>query len=206
MKLTKIHRVLQFNESPWLAKYIDFNTNKRSTAKNAFEKDFFKLMNNSVFGKTLENLRKRKNLKITSNEDIYTKHASRANFISGKMFNENLFAINRIKEKLVLNRPIYVGMTILDLSKLLMYDFHYNYMLKKYERKNIKLEHTDTDNLFYEIKIDDVYEDLLKDKELFDNSDYENNSEFSFDDENKKVIGKMKDEAAGMVIKELIGP
>ena len=87
-------------------------------------------MNKAVFGKTLENLRKRINLKLTSNEDIYTKHASRANFISGKKFNKNLFANNRIKEELVLNRPIYVGMTIPDLSKLLMYDFHYNYMLK----------------------------------------------------------------------------
>ena len=94
-------------------------------------------MNNAVNGKTLENLRKRINLKLTSNEDIYTKYATRANFISGKMFKENLFAINRIKEELVLNRPIYVGMVILDLSKLLMYDFHYNYMLKKYDRKNI---------------------------------------------------------------------
>ena len=114
MKLTKIHRVLQFNESPWLAKYIDFNTNKRSTAKKCFRKRFFfKLMNNAVFGKTLENLRKRINLKLTSNEDIYTKHASRASFISGKMLNETLFAINRIKEELVLNRPIYVGMAYL---------------------------------------------------------------------------------------------
>ena len=154
--------------------------------------------------KTLENLRKRINLKLTSNEDIYTKHASRANFISGKMFNENLFAINRIKEELVLNRPIYVGMAILDLSKLFIYDFHYNYMLKKYDRKTIKLCLTDTDSLFYEIKTDDVYENLFQDKELFDNSDYPKNSAFFFD-ENKKVIGKMKDEAAGMVIKECIG-
>ena len=93
-------------------------------------------MNNVVvFAKPLENLRKRINLKLTSNEDIYTKHASRASFISGIMFNENLFAINRIKEELVLNRPIYVWMAILDLSKLLMYDFHYNYMLKKYNIK-----------------------------------------------------------------------
>ena len=136
-------------------------------------------MNNAFFGKTLENLRKRINLKLTSNEDIYTKHASRANFISDKMFNENLFAINRIKEELVLNRPIYVGMAILDLSKLLMYDFHYNYMLKKY---NIKLMFTDTDSIFYEIKPDDVYKDLFQDKELFDNSDYPKNSEFFFDE------------------------
>ena len=100
--------------------------------------------------KTLENLRKRINLKLTSNEDTYTKYAVRANFISVKMFNENLFAINRIKEKWVLNRPIYVGMLILDLSKLLMYDFHYNYMLKNDDRKNIKLMFTDTDSLLYD--------------------------------------------------------
>ena len=100
MKLTKIHRVLQFDEFPWLAKYIDFNTKKRKEAKNDFEKDYFKSMNNTVFGKTLENLRKRINLNLTSNEDIYTKHATRANFISGKMFNENLFTSNRIKEEI----------------------------------------------------------------------------------------------------------
>ena len=165
------------------------------------KKIFFKLMNNAVFGKTIENLRKGINFKLTCKEDIYTKHASRANFISGKMFNENLFAINRIKEELVLNRPIYVGMAILDLSKLLMYEFHYNYMLKKYEKKNIKLMFTDTDSLCYEIKTDDVYKDLFPDKELLDNSDYLKNSAFFFD-KNKKVIGIMKDEAAGMVIIE----
>ena len=81
-----------------------------------------------------------------------------------------------------------------------MYDFHYNYMIKKY---NIKLMFTDTDNFFYEIKTDNVYEDLLKDKELFDNSDYQKNSAFFFD-KNKKVIWKIKDEAAGMIIKEFI--
>ena len=97
-------------------------------------------MNNAVFGQTLENLRKRINLKLTSNEDIYTKHASRANFISGKMFIENLFAINRTKEELVSNRPNYVWMAILDLSKILMYDFHYNYMLKKYNKLNSCLQ------------------------------------------------------------------
>ena len=158
-------------------------------------------MNNAVFGKTLDNLRKRLNLKLTCKEDIIIKHESRSNFISGKVFNDDLFAINRIKEELVLNRPIYVGMAILDLSKLFMYDFHYNYMLKKY---NIKLMFTDTDSLCYEIKTDDVYKDLFQDKKLFDNSDYPKNSEFFFD-ENNKVIGKMKDEAAGMPIKEFIG-
>ena len=163
-----------------------------------------RLMNNAVFGKTLENLRERINLKLTSNEDIYTKHASRASFVSGKMFNENLFAINRIKEELVSNRPIYVWMALLDLPKLLMYEFHYGYMLKKIDKKNIKIMFTDTDSLCYEIKTDDVYKDLFQDKQLFDNSDYPKNSAFLFG-KNKKVIGKMKDELAGMVIKEFIG-
>ena len=97
MKLTKIHRVLQFNESSWLADYIAFNTKKRAEAKNNFEKDYFKLMNNSVFGKTMENLRKRLNVKLISDEDVFTKHAAKANFISGKMFNENLFALIELK-------------------------------------------------------------------------------------------------------------
>ena len=100
----------------------------------------------------MENLRKRINLELTSSDNIFTKHAAKANFLSGKMFNENLFAINQIKEQFVLNRSIYFGMAILDLSKLLMYDFHYNYILNKYDRTNIRLIFTDTDSLFYEIK------------------------------------------------------
>ena len=99
-------------------------------------------MNNSVIGKTVENVRKRINVKVTCDEDVFTKHAAKANFISGKMFNENLFAINRIKEQLVLNKPIYVRMTILELSKIFMYDFYYNYMLNKYDTKNIRLMFT----------------------------------------------------------------
>ena len=114
------------------------------------------------------------------------KHAAKANFISGKMYNENLCAINRIKEQLVLNRPIYVGMPVLELSKLLMYDFHYKYILKRYDKKNIRLMFTDTDSLFYEIKTEDVYKDLYeKDKKYFDTSDYPSNSDY-YSKENKK--------------------
>ena len=149
--------------------------------------------------KTLEYLRKRINLKLTFTEDIFIKHASRSNFISGEVFNDDLFAINKIKEELVLNRPIYVGMAILHLSKLLIYDFHYNYMLKKY---NIKLMFTDTDSLCYEIKTYDVYKDLFQDKKLFVVLTPKIVSSFY---ENKKIIGKMKDETAGMPIKEFIG-
>ena len=203
LKLTKIHRALQFNQSPWLKPYIDFNTKKRAEAKNSFEKDFFKLMNNSVFGKTMENLRKRQDIKLVTDEEKLAKWASRPSFISFKIFNEDLVAVHKIKPTLTLNRPAYVGMCILDLSKTLMYDFHYNYIKSQYGDK-ARLLFTDTDSLMYEIEADDVYQDFWKDKHLFDNSDYPKNSPF-FDNSNKKVIGKFKDEAAGIPIVEFVG-
>ena len=119
------------------------------------------------------------------------------------MFNENLVAVHKIKETLTLNRPAYVGMCILDLSKTLMYDFHYNYIKQKYGSE-AKLLFTDTDSLTYEIESKDVYSEFWKDKNRFDNSDYPENSPY-FDKTNKKVIGKFKDEAAGIPISEFIG-
>ena len=203
LKLTKIHRVLEFNQSPWLKQYIDFNTEKRKNAKNAFEKDFFKLMNNSVFGKTMENIRKRVDVRLVTDEKKLLKLASKPTYVSSKIFNENLVAVHKIKETLTLNRPAYVGMCILDLSKTLMYDFHYNYIKDKYKEK-ARLLFTDTDSLTYEIEAKDVYKDFWKDKDRFDNSDYPESSPY-FDKTNKKVIGKFKDEAAGIPIIEFIG-
>ena len=203
LKLTKIHRALEFNQSPWLKTYIDFNTKKRAKAKNSFEKDFFKLMNNSVFGKTMENLRKRQDIKLVTDEENLLKWTSKPSFVSFKIFNEDLVAVHKMKPTLTLNRPAYVGMCILDLSKTLMYDFHYNYIKNKYVDK-ARLLFTDTDSLTYEIEADDVYQDFWKDKHLFDNSDYPKDNLF-FDNSNKKVIGKFKDEAAGLPIVEFVG-
>ena len=203
LKLTKVHRVLEFDQSPWLKKYIDFNTEKRKHAKNAFEKDFFKLMNNSVFGKTMENLRKRVDVRLVTDEKKLTKLASKPTYVSSKIFNENLVAVHKIKEKLLLNRPSFVGMCILDLSKTLMYDFHHNYIKKKYGDK-ARLLFTDTDSLTYEFEAEDVYKDFWNDKNKFDNSDYSESSPY-FDKTNKKVIGKFKDEAAGIPICEFVG-
>ena len=203
LKLTKIHRALEFNQSPWLKTYIDFNTKKRAKAKNSFEKDFFKLMNNSVFGKTMENLRKRQDIKLVTDEENLLKWTSKPSFVSFKIFNEDLVAVHKMKTTLTLNRPAYVGMCILDLSKTLMYDFHYNYIKSKYGDK-ARLLFTDTDSLTYEIEVDDVYQDFWKDKHLFDNSDYPKDSPF-FDNTNKKVIGKFKDEEAGLPIVEFVG-
>ena len=203
LKLAKIHRALEFDQRPWLKSYIDFNTKKRTGAKNSFEKDFFKLMNNSVFGKTMENLRKRQDIKLVTDKEKLLKWTSRPSYISCKIFNEDLVAVHKTKTTLTLNRPAYVGMCILDLSKTLMYDFHYNYIKSKYGDK-ARLLFTDTDSLTYEIEADDVYQDFWKDKHLFDNSDYPKDSPF-FDSTNKKVIGKFKDEAAGITIVEFVG-
>ena len=123
LKIKKVHRVLKFDQSPWLKQYIDFNTEKRKHAKNSSEKDFFKLMNNSVFGKTMENLHKRVDVKLVTNEKKLDKLTSKPTFVSSKIFNKNLMAVHKVKETLTLNRPAYVGMCILDLSKTLMYDF-----------------------------------------------------------------------------------
>ena len=195
LKLKKVHRVPEFSEKPWLKKYIDFNTQKRKEAKNAFEKDFFKLMNNSVFGKTMENIRKRSNIYLETDPDHLLRQTAKPTFVSCKIFHENLVAVHMKKKILKLDKPSYVGMCILDLSKVLMYDFHYNFIKAKYGER-ARLLFTDTDSLCYHIRTDDVYQDLYNHKDMFDNSDYSKSSKFYFD-ENKKVIGKFKDEAAG---------
>lgn len=118
MKLTKVHRVLSFKQSPWLKAYIDFNTTMRKTAKNEFEKDFFKLVNNSVFGKTMENLRKRVDIQLVHNKKRLLKLSAKPGFKSFQIFNNDLASVELSKQKLILNRPIYVGFSILDLSKV----------------------------------------------------------------------------------------
>ena len=126
MKSTKVHGILKFKQSDWLKEYISFNTNKRKNTANSFEKDFFKLINNSVFGKTMENLRKRINVKLVNNAKDYVRYISKPSFVSQKIFNRNFVAIHEIRPVLTINKPIYVGFSILDLSKLLMYEFHPN--------------------------------------------------------------------------------
>ena len=203
LKITKVHRVLEFNQSPWLKQYIDFNTEKRKNSKNDFEKDFVKLMNNSVFGKTMENIRKRVDVRLVTDEKKLLKLTSKPTYVSSKIFNDNLVAVHKIKETLTLNRPAYVGMCILDLSKTLMHDFHYKYIKRNYKDK-ARLLFTDTDSLTYEIEAEDVIQDFWNDKHRFDNSGYPGYSPF-FDKTNKKVIGKFKDEADGVPICEFIG-
>ena len=151
----------------------------------------------------MENLRKREDIKLVTDEEKLLKLVSKPSFKSSKIFNEDLVAVHKTKTSLLLNRPAYVGMCILDLSKTLMYDFHYNYIKSQYSDK-AKLLFTDTDSLTYEIEAEDVYQDFWKDRYLFDNSDYPERSQF-FDKMNKKVIGKFKDEVGGTPIVEFVG-
>ena len=124
LKLTKVHRVITFKQKAWLKPYIDMNTEKRTNAKNEFEKDFFKLMNNSVFGKTMENVRNHRDIRLVTSDERRRDLVSRPNYDSCKQFSENLMAIEMKKTKVIMNKPIYLGQAILDISKTLMYEFY----------------------------------------------------------------------------------
>ena len=188
IKLTKIHRVLKFKQSDWMKKYIDFNTEKRMNA-------------DSVYGKTMENLRKIINVRLVNNEKDFLKYTSRPTYITHKIFGKDYAAIHEIKPVLILNKPIYIGYTVLDLSKWKMCDFHCNFIKKNFDAE---LSFTDTDSLTYEIKSDDVYEGLFKHKHSFDFSNLAKNSKL-FDESSKNVIGKMKVVSEGKIIDEFVG-
>ena len=146
-------------------------------------------------------MQKRINVRLVNNEKDFLKYTNRPIFVTHKIFDKDYAAIHEIKRVLILIKPIYVGFTVLELSKWLMYDFHYNVIKKNF---NAELLFTDTDSLAYEIKSKNVYEEFFKWKNLFDFSNYSKYSKF-FDDANKKVIGIMKDEMGGVIIVEFIG-
>ena len=206
MRITAVHRGISFYQRPWMEPYIRKNTELRKTAANSFEKDFFKLMNNSVFGKTIENIRKRQNIELVDNRKKAAKLTSRPNFDRATIFDKNLIAVHMKKTEVYFNKPVYVGQAILDLSKTLMFDFHYNYIKKKYKHR-AELMFTDTDSLLYQIHTDDYYKDISYDiKTKFDTSDYPpNHPSGILTGVNKKVIGMFKDEVAGRQITHFVG-
>ena len=203
--LMKVHRVIEFKESNWLKPYIDFNTKLRTQAKNEFEKDFFKLENNAVFGKTMENIRKHKDIKLVTNEKAYLRNVMEPNFKPGVLFRENLMGCEMGKIKVVMNKPVYLGQAILDLGKSVMHEFHYDYMKPKYGG-NLKLCYMDTDSLVYHIKTEDFYEDIAKDVETrFDTSGHSKKDSRPLPiGLNKKIIGLMKDELGGKIMTEFV--
>ena len=203
LKLRKVHRVIEFDQEAWLKEYIDVNAELRKKASNDFEKDFFKLMNNAVFGKTMENVRKHRDIKLVKTDKKRNTLVSKPNYHTMKLTDNNLAIIEMRKVKVKMNKPIYLGLSILDVSKLTMYEFWYDYVKSKYEDK-ARLRYMDTDSFVVNIKIKDFYKDIAKNvKETFDTSNYIYDRPLPTG-VNKKVIGLMKDELGGDIITEFV--
>ena len=160
--LEKIHRAIEFKQSAWMREYIDFNTRLRIAAKNDFGKDFYKLMNNWVFGKTMENICKHRNIKLVNNEEEYIQNVMRPNFKSGTLLGPDLMGCEMGKIKVVMNKPVYLSQAILDPSKMIMYD-NYDYIKRKYRDEDLTLCYMDTDSLIYSICTEDFYADITID-------------------------------------------
>ena len=205
LKLKKVHWVIEFQHSKWMKAYIMLNTKLRTAAKNEFEKDFFKLMDNSVFGKTMENIRNHKDMKLVTSDKRYLKYIMKPNFKDGHPFSKHLFAVEMGKTEIKMNKPVYLGQAILDLSKTLMYEFHYDYMRPKYGSK-VSLCYMDTDSFVYEIEAEDFYRDIAKDVEKrFDTSGYSKDENRPLPiGKNKKVMSLIKDELGGKIMTEFV--
>ena len=199
LKLKKIHRIIEFNQEARLIPYIDMNTELR----NDFEKDLFKLMNNSIFGKTMENIRKHRDIMLVTTDKKRSKLVSEPNYHTIHLISENLSITEMKKTKVKMSKPIYLGLSILEISKILMYEFWYDYMKPKYN-DNIRLCYMDTNSFITNMKTDDFCKDISDDVECkFDTSNYEVKRPLPIGT-NKKVIGLMKDELGGDIITEFI--
>ena len=203
LNVTKLHRVVKFQQSKWLGAYISKNTIMRKQASNDFEKNFYKLMSNACFGKTMENLRRRGILRFVTTEAQAEAFIQRATFKQFKNISKDLVSVSLRASSVVWNKPTAVGATILDLSKLSLYKFHYEEMLPRYGSDRLKVVYKDTDSLLYRIKTADLYEDMSTFKHLLDLSDYPEDH-FLHDKTNKKVPFKMTDELNGKVLKEVV--
>ena len=208
MKLKLIRRGLKFKEKDFMKNYIDKNTSLRSQAKNAFEKELFKLMNNSVFGKTMENVRNRVSIELVKDAERAAKLVNKPNFEELKIFDEFLIAVKTRTTKVWMNKPVYVGMSILDLSKTLMFSFQYGYVKKKWEKAEVL--YSDTDSLVLNIETDDFFRDISGDvAKWFDTNDFPKDHPAVLEGlpivkENKKKIGLMKDDCGGKIVTEWV--
>ena len=201
--LKKVHRIIEFNQEAWRKTYIEMNTELRKMAENDFEKDFFKLMNNAVFGKTMENVRKHRDIKLVTTDERRSKLVSEPNYHMTDCISENLAIIEMKRTKVKMNKPIYLGLSKLEISKILMYEFWHDYMKPKYG-DNVKLCYMDTDSFIINIKTEDFYKDIANDVDKrFDTSNYERDRPLPTGN-NKKVIGLMKDELGGRIITEFV--
>ena len=203
--LKKVHRVLKFRQSRWINNYIASNTQKRAQATNEFSKDLFKLLNNAVFGKFLQDDRKHRKAEICNNPWKFEKHVSSPFYESRKVLNDETVVAYLRKDEIMLDKPIIVGVSILELSKLHMYNFYYNTLYRIYG-SGLRLLMTDTDSLCVEIETDDFHHDIMNHgvQHLFDWSNYPKDH-FMYDPKGKAVLGLFKDEFGGGWIKEFVG-
>ena len=202
--LKRVHGIIQFNQKAWLKPYIVMNTSLRKEVKSEFEKDFFKLMNNSVFGKTMENVRNHRDIKLITTDKRRKRLVSEPNYHSHKKFSDHLMAIEMKKTRVKMTKPLYLGMSILDISKTLMYEFWYDYIKLKYGDR-AKLCYMDTDSFVIHIITEDFYEDIAIDVEKwFDTSNYDENDERPLlIGKNKKVIRLFKYELERKIMKNI---
>ena len=203
LRLKKVHRAISFKQANFLKPFIEFNTKKRKNANNDFEKDLFNLMNNSVYGKTMENVRKHGDFEIVNSPERFQQLVNKPLFKHRHILNKDLVIVEKDKHTVELSKPIYMGMSILDYSKIHMYSFDYDVLKPKYQ-DNIKLVYTDTDSYVIKVETDDLYEDFKEINEYMDFSDY-NVEHPNYDKTNKKVLGKFKDEMNGKIITHFIG-
>ena len=203
IEITKVHRILSFDQSAWLKPYIEKNSEYRRQATNDFDKNVFKLLNNCIYGKTCENIRNRRHIEITANHAKALRYASRPTFKHGK-FEDDMYYLEMCKESITYDRPSYVGISVLDLSKKCMLDFHYDFMVNHYESKQ-KLLYSDTDSLVYHVETKDVFEDISNEanRHLFDLSNMPKDSKHRHM-ENAKTPLKMKSETGCTVIDEMV--
>lgn len=193
MVLQQIHCVLSFRQSKWLAPYIFANMNRRKEAKTKFEQDFFKLACNSAYGKFLENQRNRMNVTLVTTQKKFDDNVCKPTLKSVKVYNKALAGLEMLRPIVVLNRPVYVGFTVLEFAKLFMFEFHELMTKKIYKREDIRLLFTDTDSFLYAIKTENLYEDLEKIKCYMDTSNYPPDHPL-YDGSKKFIAGYMKDD------------
>lgn len=200
MELVRVNRVIKFHQKPFMKPYIDFNTAKRAQSKTPFEIEFYKWMVNSVFGKTMENVRRRKDVRLCDEKGA-TKLARQPRFARFTIFDEDFLACHMRKQKIKFEKPIYVGFSVLDLSKHLMYGFYYE-KLKKFD-STLSLCYMDTDSYFVETVVD-PYKIILDNIDEFDTSNYPQNHK-CYSNKNKTFVGKFKDELNGAPLSEFCG-
>lgn len=204
--LKKVHRGLKFFQSKWIEPYVILNSDLRRRTSCEFRKSFYKLMVNSVFGKLMEGVRNRLNCRLVTKWEQVRRIIAKPTFLDFTIFNENLVLMKIMQQKIKFNKSIFAGASILEQSKIKMYDFHYNVICKKFGFDKVKLLYMDTDSFFYKIETEDIYKSFRKIKKHLDTSDYPSDH-FSglHSNKNKKVVGKFKDELNGAILYKFVG-